>query len=411
MKQLLVLLFTLSLAQVSASSTEDQLKHIYSLLSSDSDSARQLSLQLLKDAEKDDNIYTLVKTNYILGYITKQEKQFEKSVIYYLEAIRYADFGDYEEVEKDRISLRQNIANTFRNFGVNTLATKYNLEALNIAMLNNMTQAIADIKFNQALVYKQEENYGEAIDFFVELLKADLVDRNRILSEIGICHFLLEDYSEAEKYFNDLATNPSVDAAKFKAKALHNLAEICYEKGLISESIAHLHNAIEIKESTSNTSIYSLFNSYRNIGRYLYEKGEFSRSEDYLQKATDIAAAVEWDANSFEVYKTLSDLYYSTNRLDLGKKYIDLYSSKVQEYIQTQEKLQEKDNEYFELLTKRYFDEVQKQEQITEIMFYSKMISGSLLALLLLVVGYNRFEKIRLRRNIEKELVALQAYD
>ena len=61
-----------------------------------------------------------------------------------------------------------------------------------------------------------------------------------------------------------------------------------------------------------------------------------------------------------------------------------------------------------DLITKRYFDEVAKQEQVASILMYSKLISGTLLFLLLFSLWYNWYQKARLRKSIAQELIDLK---
>ena len=105
-------------------------------------------------------------------------------------------------------------------------------------------------------------------------------------------------------------------------------------------------------------------------------------------------------------------MYYSVNNDILGQKYSELYYNKVQEYLDSQDEIQQQDKEYnFDLITKRYFDEVESQERIASIMQTSKISIGVLVALLLVTIAYHRFDKVRVRRNIEKELTSLQLFD
>ena len=53
-------------------------------------------------------------------------------------------------------------------------------------------------------------------------------------------------------------------------------------------------------------------------------------------------------------------------------------------------------------------EKVEKQEKIASILFYSRLTSGGLVALLLFVIGYNRYEKLRIKRSIEKQLIHLE---
>lgn len=419
MKQLLsIFLILISIITVHAGEDDvrDDLKAIDPFLGTDLDSAYILSKALLEKSEKSNNHFGMVKSNLYLGYIAYELNDYGKSVIYYLEGIRRSGEADYEGLIIDQIWLRRNLANTFRNFEANSLATKYNLEAIDLAIESENTNQIVSLHLNQALVYQNNKEYDLAINHLHEIIPliTDEGFRSEILNQIGIVYHKKGSNDLAIKYYNKvLEINDQSDRVKlFTAKALHNIGEIEHEIGNLQESIEYLNQAIELMESITNTEKYGLFISYRNLGQYLFESGNIDRAEIYLFKALDIASFAEWDASSFNVYKILSDLYYKENNNNLGSKYSNLYFNKIQEYLETQEDIQKKDKEYnFDLITKRYFDEVEKQERIASIMFWSKLTSGGLLTVLLLVIAFNRYEKLRLRKTIEQELISLKIID
>ncbi len=417
MKHLLyVFLFTAAIslsAGVTTNSAKENLAAIDPYLSSNLDSALILSKAYLEKYEIERNGFGIVKGNLYLGYISNLLKDHGKTVLYYLEGIRQADLYDYDGIEVDKIWLRRNIANTFRQFEANQLATRYNLEAIEIAKNNNILSQEIDIKFNQALVYQNDEQFTESVQLFIGLLSivTDNIYRYRITNQIGLVYMEMGNYEEAGAYFKQLLEIP-YENRSFTAKALHNLGEIAYEEGSIEKTIDNLREAVNLFESIEDVNNYNLFLSYRNIGRHLHEISKDDEALEYLKRAEKIASYAEWDAGSFEIYKTISNIYYDKGMNEIGSNYIDIYVSKTEDYLETQEEIQRRDKEYnFDLIAKRYFDEVKKQEQIASILFYSKTISGSLLFLLLLTIGYNRYQKVQLRKHLVRELVELKVIE
>lgn len=395
-----------------SNSTSEDLNTLSTYLSSDIDSAYILSKQYLQKFHDNDDYFGIVRANYYLGYIANLKKNYGKSVIYYLEAIRYAEMTDYESIENDKINLRRNLANIFRSFKANSLATKYNLEGISIAEEEGITNQVITLNRNQGLVYHEAKDFSNAIKCYEKVIElGDDEDKYRTINQIGLVHFDSKDYEQAITIFESIVGLDG-DFSRYSAKALHNLGEIHYALGDIDNSIEFLQNSIALKLSLNGVDNYSLFNSYRSIGRYLFEVNEIEKAEEHLLEAEKIFSYAEWDQKSYEIFKTLSNLYYSINNNSLGQKYSELYYNKVQEYLDTQNEIQQQDKEYnFDLITKRYFDEVESQERIASIMQTSKISIGALLSLLLLTIAYHRLEKIRMRRNIEKELTSLKMLD
>jgi len=394
-----------------AFNTKRELLNIKSYLTSNLDSAFILSKNLLEHSLEENNDFGIVKANLYLGYIHYRKEEHGKSVLYFLEGIRQADKRNYEGIEVDKIWLRRNLGNTFMQFESNSLATKYNLEAIAIAEGINNIQQIVDVKYNQGIVYLNNKQYQESVNILKEilpLLDKDVRYKSEIINQIGIAFLENQEFEYATEYFIQLQDFP-YEASIFKAKALHNLGEVHFHKGETDKAIKKLLKAVEIMEAFEQTDNYSLFLSYRNLGVYLYEAGKNEEAKSYLSKAEELIAFADWDASSFQIYRTFSNIYYDEGNDMLGREYSEIYFNKVQEYLKMQEEIQRKDKEFnFDLITKRYFDEVEKQERIASILFYSKLSSGSLLAILFLVVGYNYYEKIKLRKDIENELISLK---
>lgn len=408
MKLIFSILFFLNYLSVQAlQSSLDRLRIRDSYLNSDIDSAILLTQEMLEFASEEKDAFGIVKANLYLGYLTKKQENYGKSVIYYLEGIRQAEQLEYEGILSDKIWLRRNLANTFRTFEANQLATQYNLEAIQLAESINDTSHLVNLYLNQGLVYQSSARFSLAIDFFKKIL--DLSEGYRYyeaINQIGIIFHEGKEYEKAAKYFN-LLTGVSDEFIVFKAKALHNLAEIAFEKGQSEQSIDLLNRSISIKE-VNKTGNYGLFLSYRNIGNYLLLSGDLKMAESFLQKGEILAEELNGDPEIFKIYQYLASLYLHKNQTDLSFQYQNTYYEKIQAYLDMQSEIQQQDKEYnFDLITKRYFDEVESQEKIASIIQTSKMSIGGLLTLLLLTIAYYRFDKVRTRKYIEKELVSL----
>ena len=106
----------------------------------------------------------MVKANLYLGFLNEKSDP-GKAVLYYLEGIRHAESAPLDSVKSDMIWLRRNLANIFRRYESNNLATEYNLQGLGLADLYGISHQIIDLKFNQALVYQNNEEYDLAISY------------------------------------------------------------------------------------------------------------------------------------------------------------------------------------------------------------------------------------------------------
>lgn len=411
MKKILTLLVLLAFNKVTAS-VNDDLTKIYQLIQEDRKAAINLVLELKHSNDELDDDLWKVRSNFYLAYSYKLEGEFGKSVIHYLEAIRHSNNASYDGIISEKISLHKNLGNIFQQFKAHDLATKYNLIALELAESSKNDKESISIKFNQSRNLRSSEEYDASIDLFKSILPDSDESRvPRIINEIAVVYMLKEDWSNAKFHFEKLMNIKSTTQF-FKAKALHNLAEIENKKGNIEEAINKLIASINIKESLAKKDNKSLFISYKTLGEYFLAANLINKAGIYLEKGEELTSEINMSFEHFSIYELLSEYNYLMGDISKYQYYSNLYSNKLKSYINLQEEIQETDKRYnMDLITKRYFDEVAKQEKIASILFYSRLISGSLLMLLLAVVGYNRYEKIRVRRRIEDHLVQLEMWD
>lgn len=412
-KHLLLFLYLLStLSAYSFSLKEEELKNIYALTKTDVDSAYILSYNYLDKSVNNNDYYGVVKLNYLLGFLHNKDNNIGKSVLHYLEAIRYGEKADYADLIQDKISIRKNLAHIYRVYKANDLAISYYLEAIQIAEEHQDEQNIIATKFNLALAYNENDQMEMAITTFKEILDSSSEERHkRIINELGLIYWKSGDLLKARDYFSMLL-HLEPEYQLYTAKALHNLGEIEFELGNSSEAIALIKSSIQLKLEINEVDKRSLFISYKALGDFLMKTDSYNKALNAYASAEPLIHSVQNESFSYELYRSLSQLNYELGNQIKARGYSELYSKKVDDYLDMQEKIQETDKQYnMDLITKRYMDEVARQERIASILFYSKLISGSLLALLLMSVGFNWYQKVRLRRSIVRELVDLKILD
>ncbi|WP_436517047.1 tetratricopeptide repeat protein [Ekhidna sp. To15] len=412
-KLLLLFFFVFNIFSAQSSSIQkEDVDKIYAIHKIDPDSAYQLSYGLVLECNTNEDYYGLVKLNYLLGYLHKKDKNIGKSVLHYLEAIRFSEDAEYDGLSTDAIVLRYNLGNLYRTYKANDLAITYYLEAIEIADWIDDKEMLVKLKFNLALTYEQAKQSEKAISLFNELLNSSSEEREkRILNQLGLIYWEQGDLENAKLYFKKLLDVEE----KFKiysAKALHNLGEIEFEVGNKENAIELINESIQLKKEISEVDGRSLFISYKVLGDYLFERKDFKGALNVYTKAETLIDEVKHESMSFELYRSLSQLNYEMNNSEEARIYSNLHSSTVDSYLISQQSLQETDRQFnMDLITKRYLEEVAKQEQIASILLYSKVISGSLLALLLFTIGLNWYQKVQLRKSIVRDLINLKVVD
>ncbi|MEO1253951.1 MAG: histidine kinase, partial [Bacteroidota bacterium] len=113
-------------------------------------------------------------------------------------------------------------------------------------------------------------------------------------------------------------------------------------------------------------------------------------------KAESLISYADWDPSSFEIYESFSKLYHSIGEEKLGNAYLKIYNDEMEAYHGIKK-------ENLELVANRYFEQVEKEERVASIIFYTKLIVGSLLSVFMLVLIYNRIESRTSKAEIKRD--------
>ncbi len=391
---------------------ELELDGIYSFMKSNPDSAISLALDLKERSEKSSDYYGIVKTNFTIGYLLDVKKSdYGKAIIYYLEAIRYAKEHEYEDRYKDLAVLHKNCGVIFRKFKSYLTAEEYYAEAMNYAEGIKNTKEIRSINFNTAGLLMDQKQYEQAIEILNNLIinaKVDTKNYWKYNNRLGIALFESEKYDLAIDAHNNSLKYSSL-SDKLYAYTIHNIGRCYSALNDFKNAYSYFEKALDLKKKLEDNTV--LFSTYAELGDLNYKKGDIERSlyfynnaEKHIDELTDL--------NHYELYKSKADALFKLKRFNDAKEYEDMYADRLNGYLEQQAEIQSTDKRYnIDLITKRYFAEVKKQEQIANILLVSKIVSGSLLALLLLTIGYNWYQKVQLRKSIVQDLINLKVVD
>lgn len=415
MRLLSFLILLISLTPIALSSKyEARIEQSLRYLSSNNiDSSFLLAKSVLSEASDDGDSFGLVKSNFILGYIHHLKRsEYGKAIIYYLEAIRFAEESNSEIFIEDLISIYKNSGVIFRKFKSFDLAEEYYLKGIEKAMFSNNQKEEISLRYNLAIVYKDQDMIKKSIQTLENLLPITKVNSKKyfdILNSLGLRYNDLREKDKSLHFLNQLISELPDENLKMMGYAYHNIATTYLSFQEIDKSIFFFQKAILAKSKLEKNIETVLFSSYHDIGTAYQQSGNLRTSQSYFLEAEKLIPALKLKPEFFQLYKSQADLYYKLANYERAKHYDNLYAKNLNDYLDEQAKIQESEQRFnMDLITKRYFAEVDKQDRIAEIMFASQLTSGGLLTLLLLVIGYHRYQKIMLRRSIERELVALK---
>ena len=418
MRLLCVLVFIISaFDSIGASTIEERTSSIGKLIRSNPDSAYLLALDLKAESFSKDDQYGIVNSNYILAYIHDEiEAEFGKAIIYYLEAIRYAEQSTDENIRSTLISLYKNCGVIFRKFNAFELAISYYEKGIDLAKIQgNESQTISSL-YNLSGVYMDMELFNEAISI-LEQIQITLDSKNHkyydITNRLAICYMENGQGDQAQE-LAELVINSSLDKGLKTVDSYQIMGRVSTNSGNFKKAEIYLEKALFIIMMQNNElrSGKSLFETHTYLGDMELANGDHQSALKHFANAEIYMTSTDQNPESFLNYKKQADSYFQIKNFVKSKAYEDLYFSELNNYLSEQQAIQDTDKRFnMDLITKRYFDQVEKQEKISSILFFSRLTSGGLLTLLILVIGYYRFEKIRVRKSIEQQLITLEMLD
>lgn len=393
---------------------QKRISSIVQLSKTDFEESILLADEFLNDAIAKGSAEDIVQANFTMAYILDENGDYGKAIIYYLESIRYAEQSSYEGVNNALISLHKNCGVIFRKFKAFNLAKEYYRKGLLLAHEQSDEKQIVSINYNLSGILLDESDYDSAVAILEGLLTRDIEGSKYfdILNRLSYAYIQNQDFSSARDKLDKIISSKNESPVKLLAYAYQNLGTIESLGGNFQLADDYYNRAIENIELVSNRMPSSVFKIYFDQAKNFADWSKPILALETFSKAENLINEISQHPEYFEIYKAIANVHFNLENFQESKMYEDLYSESINAYLLLQEEVQQTDKQYnMDLITKRYFDEVAKQERIASILFYSKLITGSLLTLLLISVGYNWYQKVSLRRSIVRELVDLKILD
>lgn len=369
------------------------------------------SISLLEKSKAESNIYGSVKANFILGFLEKKKGDYGKSIIYYLEGIRYAKKANYPEVGRDLIYLFQNSGNIFKKFGNYELARRYYEQAMEVASAKGDFNKYTYLVLLSAKVLKEEGKYAEA----TELLLTTFSDFNHIdketiadiYNQLGFIHTEQKNEQLAIENFQKLIHFVEKEEqlkSKYTGRAYHNIGNFYFMSEQYEKAIRYYEKAILSKES-SDASGKSLFITYKDLSDSYLQLKLYDSANFYANKAEVYYSEAKSVPRYYELYKFKSIINKVTGNVSEYSKYQDLYASSLESYLAEQHEIEAADKKYnLDLITQRYFALVAEQERNQQIQYYSTVGGSILVSMILLIIAFFQYRKYRLRKDLEASL-------
>ena len=388
----------------------NRLDQAIDLLGADNALSEKIAKSILDESRIEENEYGIVKSNFILGYISKSEGNFGKAVIYYLEGIRFATDADYEDSRKDLLSLLKNTAIIFQQFKNYELSEKYFSKALDVAETLGQPNLYAKLVFVVSKLYLEKGEHDKAVemlkatfDYFPQIENRTI---SNIYNQLGLIYVDNGNYTEAVDYYEKLIhfTKNKADLVSYLHYAYHNLGDVHFRNEEYNKAVEYFSKALHGLK-TANTTPKSLFITLKDLGESYLKLGDLGKAEEYL-----IEAELHFDKSKeapkfYELHKLLASVSMEKGDFEKYTNYQVTYVSNLEAFLQEQQQIEATDKKYnLDLITQRYFAMVAEQERNEQLQYYASVGAGFFISLILLILGVVQYRKYQLRKSLEREL-------
>jgi tetratricopeptide (TPR) repeat protein len=306
-RYLIAVLFVLLIKNLSAQNLAalDSLAEIY--LRTNYDSALKVLDQELILAKKESNSRYIVKANRQLGYANYFLAKYDKSLSYYLEALKVAE----PLKMNDELLLIYNLIGTeYKKINKPSEAKLWFRKGLSLAEMENKTEYIAGFYNDIGLVYQLEQLPDSAYSCFNKALNIYRNDHNSIGESYSL-DYLSEletnrgNFAKGIEFIKQsVATRERLNDKNALAIALNNTGEIYSAWGKQKEAIEYFLKSAELSKQIRYHDLYQyttkqLYKCYKttgNIDQALFYFEESARIKDSIINEKNLKNLNELDA-------------------------------------------------------------------------------------------------------------------
>lgn len=146
----------------------------------------------------------------------------------------------------------------------------------------------------------------------------------QLLLSAAKCYYMKSINDSAFLYLDE--ASPFLETEKTETKLMYNsiLASVYTDMARNEEALQIFLKSVQILEQPENSDLkHKLFATYGNIGHTFLREKEYSKAEEYLNKAMKMQEYAENKAQLIQLYNKYFIIYSNTNQLDKAKVAMD----------------------------------------------------------------------------------------
>ncbi len=378
--------------------------------------------ELTELALDENDYYSLVKCNFVLGFIEEGvHGDYGKAILYYLEGIRYAKHADYDGAKTDLAKMLKNTGMIFSRFNDFENAKDYFEQAMTVAREQSMFDLYGRLMFSMGQLYHENDLHEEALEILnTAFERSEIMPKTemaKIYNEIGLIYTDLGDlemalstFDKLQRFVSSWDNDTSNDKVHLVAQCLHNIGNAYltagdYEEALSSYKTALAYEKMNADSTYSNISQNDIFLTLKDLGESALYLGKLELAIGYFEEAQLLVPDIHSDPQVFGLYKLMGRVFQAQGDMITYSQYQDLYSTTLEGYVSAQQEIEASDKQYsLELITNRYFELVAEQERSRQIRQFAQLGGLALIFVIISILGYYQYSRYRLRRDLETAL-------
>ena len=269
------------------------------------DEAKRLTYKALEIAKRSNDWEGLYYSYYRLGNTYYYENDFENALANYLKVDSI--FQHHERKEPALAASLANIGQIYMELHNFAKAKDYFLRSKEQYRLMDRAEGVMYIGFNMGKLEFNKGNYQNSIDSLIPVLDyysntGNINEVSDISGWIGASYLKLQDYTKAEKYYEQSVNLAEKTNKKLLiANGLVGLAEVEKFKGNPNKSITHLKKALEIYDGMNIT--YNKSQILKNLATAYSEKKDYKTAIEYLEAFQSLEDSIVKQENSKQVHE------------------------------------------------------------------------------------------------------------
>ncbi|WP_276372250.1 ATP-binding protein [Chryseolinea sp. H1M3-3] len=325
-----------------------------------------------------------------------QWKDFNKSLVYATEALKYAEQLSFESGIAQAYN-RQ--AHCYWALGDSDRAIEKALHAVAVAERSGLTNVLGEAYRTLAMCYRDQQELAKAVAYIRHAEALATQKKNwdllaRVFNLAGVIAHSRAQYDSALIYYNKSlqVTSEHAITTFHVSQALSNMGEV-YLRNDPEKALGYFNRALASAKETQNRSAEA--GILADVGRALLRLKKYAEAERYLNQSLVLARTLGLKRVIRHVYLALTDLKITggktTDALNYMQAYYDvrdslLNGSKTRQIVELETRFEkEKQEQKIQLL---------EQEKRIQSLWQNVLIVGSMLLVIALVIIY-RLQQLR----------------